>query len=70
MKIKYITINNIDYLIVIEKQGYLYLVNENNPKDFCIRKNKIIDGEEFVAPLDSDEEFDKALKLFVEEKTT
>lgn len=60
--------DNQDYL-VIDKIGYkndvyIYLINENDSSDFCIRKRKLEDEQEFLVGLESDYEFDFALGLF------
>ena len=63
--------NDINYLILkeIDNNGskYVYLSNENDPEDFCIRKSIIENDEEFLIGLSSKEEFDKALLLFSKE---
>ena len=60
--------DGIDYVIVDEivNEGtkYLYLVNKNDEKDFCVRKLIIEDGEEYVSGLDSTEEFNKTISIF------
>ena len=53
-----------EYAIVKEINNYVLLINPEDELDFCIRKNVIKDGKEFIESLDSDEEFDKALALF------
>lgn len=58
--ITYIIIDEIE----IDNNKYVYLTNENDEKDFCIRKSEIENNEEFFVGLDSDEEFDKALLYF------
>lgn len=58
--ITYIIIDEIE----IDSKKYVYLTNENDEKDFCIRKSEIENSEEFFVGLDSDEEFDKALLYF------
>ncbi len=63
---EYITLEDgIDYFIIdeIEENGntYLYLTNENDVEDFCIRK--MADNNKVVA-LDNEEEFKKALLYF------
>lgn len=65
MDVESITLeDNKNYMVLMEKDNYVYLVEENNPENFCIRKSVVIDGEEFLTSLDSDEEFDKAFLLF------
>lgn len=56
--------NGITYSIIREKENYVYLINPQDENDFCIRKNVIIDGEEYLQGLDNDQEFDYALSIF------
>ena len=70
MKINCVTLENgQDYLIVSEKKyndiKYVYLSNENDIADFCIRKVILEDDEEILVGID-EEEFDLAIKLFNE----
>ena len=62
--------DDVEYAIISKiehnNETYIYLINENNVKDFCIRKLSKEEGKEFIIPLESDEEFDLALKLFKE----
>lgn len=55
------------YLIVDQIKDkdneFVYFSNEDNPKDFCIRKLAKDDNDMLIG-LDSDEEFDYALSLF------
>ena len=44
---------------------FVYFSNEEDPKDFCIRKLASDDNDALVG-LDSDEEFDYALGLFLD----
>lgn len=65
-ELEYITLeNDKDYFIVdeIEVNGvtYIYLTNENDDKDFCIRK---MGENNEVLRLDNGTEFDKALLYF------
>ena len=59
-----------EYCIIdeIEKNGkkYVYLALENDPQSFRIRKSMIKDNEDFLAGLETDEEFDEAMNLFTE----
>ncbi len=64
--LEYITLEDgQDYFIIDEitenNISYLYLTNENNEEDFCIRK--MGKGNE-VFKLDNEIEFDKALLYF------
>ena len=58
--------DGIEYIIAHELENYVLLVNPKQEDDFCIRKNVVKDGKEYIESLDSDEEFDKALALFTE----
>ena len=58
----YVVISNITH----EENRYIYLVDEKNEKNFCIRKIITENNEEFIVPLESDQEFNKALILFKE----
>lgn len=44
---------------------YVYLTNEKNISDFCIRKINYINNDEYLVALDSREEFMMALNEFV-----
>ena len=52
------------YMIIEEKEGYVYLANVENPKEFCIKKQTIENGETFLNPIEDFHEFETALKLF------
>lgn len=60
--------NGITYSIIREKENYVYLINPDDETDFCIRKNVIIDGEEYLKGLDNQQEFDYALSIFKNEE--
>lgn len=69
-----VTLNDgVTYIIVDEiidnDKKYVYLVNEKDEKDFCIRKSIIEEGEEFFLGLDSDAEFEKALLYFTKKNS-
>ena len=70
VSVKTITIDNIEYIIIddITKDNtrYIYLIEDNNPTKFMIRKVKVMEDAEYLVNLDSDEEFDKASQLFQE----
>ena len=67
MEVEVVTLENgKEYGIVKEINNYLLLVNPENELDYCIRKNVVKNGEEFIETLESDEDFDKALDLFSE----
>lgn len=65
--------DGITYVIVDEiienNINYVYLVNEKDEKDFCIRKSVIEEGEEFFIGLNSDVEFEKALLYFTKKNS-
>lgn len=59
-----------DYVVVdkIEKldKSYVYLTNVKDMEDFCVRK-EIMENEEFyIVGLETEEEYEEAMKLFVE----
>lgn len=58
-----------DYMVVdefeINKVKYVYLTDENDVANFCIRKINIINNEEYLVGLDSEDEFKNALQEFV-----
>lgn len=58
--ITYVIVDEIEF----DNKKYIYLVNENDEKDFCIRKSISENGEEFFVGLETDEEFDKAMLYF------
>ena len=58
--------DGIEYIITDKINNYLYLSNINDPKDFCIRKELIEEGEEYISGLNNEEEYYSALKLFEE----
>ena len=69
MKLNFVTLENgIDYMIMDEKEfnnvKYIYLVNEEDSSDFCIRKVVTEYGEEMLSGLDNDDEFQVAVNLF------
>lgn len=58
-----------DYMVTdefeINKVRYVYLTNEEDIADICIRKVNIINNEEYLVGLDSEEEFKNALQEFL-----
>ena len=62
--------NGIEYTeiddVIYNNIRYVLLSNVNDVKDSCIRKITIQDDEEYISRLDSDNEFDIILNLFVE----
>ena len=68
MKEVYIyTFDNKNYVLLDRIENYLFLSNEKNDHDMMIRKIENED-EETLLPLESDEEFEKALLLLVTKK--
>lgn len=62
--------DGIEYLVIdkIEKDDfyYVYLMNKDDKEDFCVRK-EIMEYEKcYLVGLDSKEEADEALKLYIE----
>ena len=51
--------------IINNDNVYAFLANKEDPKDFCIRKVSKSNSLELL-PLDTEEEFDMILKLFVD----
>ncbi len=64
----YITINNIDYLILdeitINNIRYVYLSEEDNPLNFMVRKVVLEDNTEYLVGLDTDIEIKTALNAY------
>lgn len=58
--INYIILDEISF----ESKRYLYLSNNDNKSDFCIRKIISKDGKEILVGLSDDNEFDTAMLLF------
>lgn len=65
-----VVLDGIKYQVVdkikVETKEYVYLVNENNKNDICCRKEIEENGKTFLVGLDSDEEVNLTLKLFLE----
>lgn len=65
--------DNLEYAeletVLHNNNEYILLSELNNPENFCIRKIKIKNNEEYIVGLDSDEEFDTILKLLTEKYT-
>ena len=55
--------NGITYSIIKEIDNYVYLINPQNENDFCIRKNVVRDGEEYLESLKDENEFKYALSI-------
>lgn len=69
-EIETIKIKGIDYIILdritINDNTYVYLVNENDEKDFFINKKVIKDVIDYLTGLDSEEEAKTAMQAYVE----
>ncbi len=61
------TFDDKNYVLLDRIEDYLFLSNEKNDHDMMIRKVDAND-EETLLPLESDEEFEKALLLLVTKK--
>lgn len=68
IEVNTITIDNKEYIIIgaLENNNnkYLFLANENDEMDKCIRKIIVEDNKEYLTELDSDEEFEEIMDLF------
>lgn len=71
-EIRIINLEGRDFIITKEVPVgdiiYVLLLEENNPKHFCIRKVINRDNKQLLIGLDNEEEFDKALELFAKLK--
>ncbi len=71
MNVEVITIDNQDYMIIKELKkeniNYIYLSNMNDEKDILIKKI-MDDNPNYLLSLDSSEEFQKALLLFLNDQ--
>lgn len=65
-----VVLDGIKYQVVdkikVETKEYVYLVNENDKNDICCRKEIEENGKTFLVGLDSDEEVNLTLKLFLD----
>lgn len=65
-----VVLDGIKYQVVdkikVETKEYVYLVNENDKNDICCRKEIEENGKTFLVGLNSDEEVNLTLKLFLE----
>jgi len=52
--------------IMVDENKYFYLVNVNDEKDICVRKQEIENGIEYLVTLDSTEELSKVLEKYKE----
>ena len=66
--------NGIEYTevdtLIYNKTKYILLSNAKNVKDSCIRKIEVEDNCEYLCKLDSDEEYDNVLELFLDKNKT
>lgn len=59
--------DNKDYVLVTKIDSYLYLSNEEDPRDMMIRKEDV-NNPDLLLPLEDDEEFEHALLLLTRRK--
>ncbi len=68
MEVNVIEIDNKNYYILetleIDNNKYFILANENDKKDFCVRKVIKENNQEFLVKLENAEELDKVLLHF------
>ena len=68
-----ITIDNVKYIevdtITYNNNNYVFFADLDNPENFCIRKLVKENEEEFFEGLNSKEEFDTLLDLFMKKYT-
>ena len=62
--INYLIFEQIDYNNI----KYLYLVNENDKDDFCIRKVIIEDEKQYLTAIADENELNMAIKLFAKKQ--
>ena len=55
-----------DFVLVATINQYNFFFEETNPKNICILKEVIEDGEECYVSLDNDAEVEEAYKLYYE----
>ncbi len=67
MDVEIYTFDDKDYIVFEKLQCYIYLINEKNSHDMMIRKMDAND-DTMLLPLESDEEFEKALLLLTTKK--
>lgn len=69
-EVKIIDLEDGNYIIsdeiILNNTKYIYLTKENDMMDFCIRKIVMENGEEFIDALDTEEEFDRAMQVFLQ----
>ena len=57
------------FIVLFYDPTYLFLSDLENPENFCIRKLVIENDEEYIIGLETEEEFDKILNLFMQKYT-
>lgn len=70
--VNYITLENGREYIIIgalenKENKYLYLVNENDKLDICLRKVILENDKEVLTKLENEEEFEEVMDLFYKE---
>jgi len=59
-----------DYVVVdkidLENKSYVFLTNVKDMEDFCVRKEIEENEEVFLVGLETESEYEEAMKLFVE----
>lgn len=72
--IECVTIDNICYMIFdkleLNNNKYLYLIEEDNETNFCIRKIKEENEQEYIVNLDNKEEFTQVFMEFARKQKT
>ena len=59
---KYLVVDTIE----ANKVKYVYFVDDDDDNDFFVRKEVTENEEKFLIGLDDDQEYDKAMNLFIE----
>lgn len=59
---KYLVVDTIE----ANNAKYVYFVDDDDDTDFFVRKEVTENEEEFLIGLDDDQEYDKAMNLFIE----
>lgn len=55
-----------DYIVIDKIDNYVFLSNIKDSNDFCIRKEIEENEEKYLVGLDSNEEYEKVIKLLLE----
>ena len=68
MEVEIVNKDGKEYALIDTIEGnnnkYNFFVNSENPMDFCVLKNKIVNNKEVYSSLDDEEEFNYSLTLF------